>query len=316
MADLRKRQPGESLTIPAADWNAAMDAARDFRERQNRIAAHREPVDTDSGIVLVKNTSGSDVDRFGILGIDTILFTPAEHLQGFKNSPVLKGVTPAAAHVGKFVITAEPIGNNRVGRAHIQGVCPVKIDVVSGTPTAADIKVGSRTVLSALGSGAAQVLYVESGTGEKWAVVRLGAPASAEFPAIITGSASLASATVAVNGGSGVTVIYRWKYAWSEAELNGDLWQIKSGGRSGTTTTNYALNDLEDFHTGAINWNATITAASYPRGHRDKPVGGASADTNQTHSYNVPVRMRSIVDINGNVKYRFSAPGGHFGLCT
>lgn len=51
------------------------------------------------------------------------------------------------------------------------------------------------------------------------------------FHAKITGSTSLST--------------NRWKYAWTEVTRTATAWADTSGGRSGTTTTNFALNGME-----------------------------------------------------------------------
>ena len=60
---------------------------------------------------------------------------------------------------------------------------------------------------------------------------------SSSFWAQITGSAS--------NGTN------QWKYAWTEMERTTTGWQTKSGGRSGTTTTGFALNSVEANNDGS-----------------------------------------------------------------
>lgn len=58
-----------------------------------------------------------------------------------------------------------------------------------------------------------------------------------DFWAKITGSTALD------NGGA--TYDNRYKYAWTEVERTTTGWQDKSGGRSGTTSTGFALNSIE-----------------------------------------------------------------------
>lgn len=121
-----------------------------------------------------------------------------------------------------------------------------------------------------------------------------------EFDAVITGNASLAT--------------NRWKYAWSEVRRDGDVWSTFSEGRSGTTTTDYAVNMLEVYHTATYAWGVDVTGADYPAGMAPRPVGGGGAAN--THRYNVVVRMRRVIDVSGVAKYQFSAPGSHDGTCS
>lgn len=127
---------------------------------------------------------------------------------------------------------------------------------------------------------------------------RGGGGGSQFFPAIITGSAAFGE---------------RRKYAWSEAEATGDTWQVKSGGRSGTTSTDYALNKLEAFHTSQYKYGVDKDGDAYPAGFDDRPVGGAG--TTDTHKINVLVDMEEVTNIEGATRYWFSAPGSHDGDC-
>ncbi len=125
--------------------------------------------------MLVKNNSGADRGRFNVLGIDGPIFTPTESLDSFKNTIALKGITPAAAtHVGKFVILQEPLADGELGRAVISGVTPVKIDVTDAGHGYADVKDAVCGTLASAASGSSMILWAESGTGEKWAIVKLG----------------------------------------------------------------------------------------------------------------------------------------------
>jgi hypothetical protein len=71
-----------------------VDGAQDFLRRQHQQAQDGTPAARQSGIVLVKNSSGSDRSRFDILGVDGTVISPADNPDGFKNQVTLIGVTP------------------------------------------------------------------------------------------------------------------------------------------------------------------------------------------------------------------------------
>ena len=177
---LKKVKSGDPLVIPAQTFNTFIDAARDFRRRQLHQGQRPQPATRHTGLVLVKNASGSDRNRFDILGIDAPIFTPSESVESFKNAVALSGVTPSeASHSGSFVILLEPVGSGEIGLACAQGVCPVKVNVTDTDHPYADVSDGEASSLTSGTSGAAFILWKETGTGEKWAVVRLGVPAGA-----------------------------------------------------------------------------------------------------------------------------------------
>lgn len=170
----RVRQ-GDSMQIPAAAWNACLDAAEAHRSGQTPPFVGGPQEFRQADIVLVKNSSGSDVSRFGILGISGVIVTPAASLSQFQNKNAFTGVTPTtASHLGKFVICLDAIKNGQIGRAWVSGVCAVQINITDTSHKFADVKNGDRTKLASGSSGSARILYSPGGTGTKWCGVRIG----------------------------------------------------------------------------------------------------------------------------------------------
>ncbi|MBE3070500.1 MAG: hypothetical protein IMZ66_09730, partial [Planctomycetes bacterium] len=183
---LKKVQPGQPLRIPAQTFNTFIDAARDYlghRQSQGGSPLTERPL---SGVVRVKNSSGEDRGRFEILGIDAPVIAPADNEEEFKNAVALKGVTPAADHVGRFVVLQEPLKDGAIGRGMAQGVTQVRVRVDEGQEGLwfADICAdeGEECLyLVPAARGAACVLWMadqdpELGEGEpdiRWALVRL-----------------------------------------------------------------------------------------------------------------------------------------------
>jgi len=105
---LRKVRSGDPLVIPAATFNAFVDVARDYQERQRSATRDGLPDWRQTGIVLVRNDSGADRQRFDVLGVAGTVIKPTDNADAFKERVALKGVTPTAAHAGRFVILLEP----------------------------------------------------------------------------------------------------------------------------------------------------------------------------------------------------------------
>lgn len=171
----QRARPGAALTISAAAWNACLDAA-DAHKRGPR-GNNGGPVQfRQADIVLVKNASGDDVPRFGVLGIDGVIITPDDSLIEFQNQVAFRGITPTTDdHTGKFVVCLDPLGDGQIGRAWVSGVCNVQVNVVAETDNFCDVKNNDRTMLRSSSSGTARILYRESaGAGTKWCVVRMG----------------------------------------------------------------------------------------------------------------------------------------------
>lgn len=169
----QRARPGDKMQIAAAAWNACLDAAEAHRRGPGRgrpIEQYRQ-----ADIVLCKNTSGSDVARFGVLGIAGVVISPTDSLNEFQSQVAVTGTTPTTAHRGKFVVCLEPIAAGAIGRAWLSGVCQVQVDIAAAGDPFCDVIASDRTKLKSAGAGAARILYREgTGTGTKWCIVRLG----------------------------------------------------------------------------------------------------------------------------------------------
>jgi len=233
---LKKVQPGQRMVIPAQTFNTFIDAARDYLQRRQNQGGDPLAEPRQAGVILVRNDTGEDRALFDILGLDGPVYGPEDNEEGFKFRYALKGVASTAAdHAGNFAICLEPIADGKIGRCLVQGVTPVKLNVLRDDHGFADVVDDGR--LSTAPEGAAQVLWKEDGTGEdKWALVRVAeAPPQAPFWAEIT----------ADGGGA---------YEWVEVEWGGAGGsQHKSGGRSSDTHgPAYEVNDF-DFGASDIN---------------------------------------------------------------
>ncbi len=77
-------QRGQPLRIGASDWNAMVDAARaHMQEQLSRDAGPATTRGGDTGMVLVRNNSGADRDRFAVLGIDSPIISPTDNADEF-----------------------------------------------------------------------------------------------------------------------------------------------------------------------------------------------------------------------------------------
>ena len=173
-----KVNPGDPFQVRASTFNTMIDAAKAWKNRQASTAGgptKYSPPDTD--VILVQNDSGADRERFDILGIDDVVINPTDNEEEFKSRVALSGVVAnPATHLGRFVVLLEPVADGKLGRACVSGVCPCEIDVIDASHKYADVNPdsGDRYTLASRQFGGAEILWKESGTGDKWAVLRLG----------------------------------------------------------------------------------------------------------------------------------------------
>lgn len=192
---MNKVQSGQPLEIRARDYNAFVDAALAHRQRA-LDSAGMPPATLAARTILVRNDSGDDVPRFGILGIDQPLLDPRLDEDRFTAQVAVAGVTPLKnRHEGRFVILAQPLAAGKIGRAYAEGVCPVKIQPTANYHPdeqlrAAEIKDGDASMLQVVDFGSAEILWRDLRTPTSWwGVVRLGKAPPAQWAMLrITGT--------------------------------------------------------------------------------------------------------------------------------
>jgi hypothetical protein len=129
---------GEPLNIPAAAYNAMLDAAQAHRNRRMTLEPHGSGFD--SLFIHVVNETGKPLQRFNVLGLDTPLETQDENV--FCNKIIFKGVEPQKKHKGKFAVLQQDAAPNQVVRACIFGTTIAKIqsDSSSSSSSTSEIK--------------------------------------------------------------------------------------------------------------------------------------------------------------------------------
>ena len=72
------------------------------------------------------------------------------------------------------MILLEPLPAGRIGWALAAGVCPAMVDMMSATDRFADVTDGQSGYLTSGAEGSARILWAETGTGQRRAMILLG----------------------------------------------------------------------------------------------------------------------------------------------
>jgi len=207
MAAFRKVRPGDPLIIPAAAFNAFIDAAQRFQEQQHNTEQDPYWEQRHTGIVLVRNDSGADRQRFDILGIGGPVIRRVDNPDSFKNQIAIKGVTPTATHAGRFVVLLEPVKAGSFARGCVHGVCLARVRMNREDDGFAEVKENQISRLESGGAGSAALLWVEP-VGEReysdtaWAIIRLGNRGGIQWARIVSVQASTFTARLMDNEGN------------------------------------------------------------------------------------------------------------------
>jgi hypothetical protein len=154
----RKVKSGDPLVIPAAAYNAMLDAAVANMRSQGKPSQVRGE---QSLHVLVRNETGTPLEQFEILGIEGPAFHPRNEPDAFQQTPVLRGVVPKEDHKGKFVVIQEPAAPDCVVRACISGLSVARVYVENSQPKACDIREDQTYDLADDSNGGASILWIE-----------------------------------------------------------------------------------------------------------------------------------------------------------
>ena len=175
--------PGQPFEPEADFFNLTKDMLRDYL--RSKSLGGQPPVPSwfpNPTVIRVKNTSGAAVLRYGVLKVNAPAFTVTDSLTEFKRAAAFDGVV--AQPLEPFAVLLEPLAVNKIGWAAIAGVTVAKCAFTHDKLPFADGD-GIAAELEGSGDGYARVLWKESGTGTKWAVLQLGAGPRGVFPVTV-----------------------------------------------------------------------------------------------------------------------------------
>ncbi|WP_020472438.1 hypothetical protein [Zavarzinella formosa] len=158
-------QPGELFQPSAAIWNQVIDLLAGRRGGIVRPANPETSVE-----IFVRNDTDGTVPQYGVLAVGDPVINPADNLNGFKNSKLVKGTTPTASSV--ICVTQEPIAAGKIGRAVVAGLTQVQIDVGDAAHTYASPTSSTEKVVSG-STGRFHITFNASGTGVVWGEILL-----------------------------------------------------------------------------------------------------------------------------------------------
>jgi len=175
MANTNQVKPGDPLRFPAATYNELMRMLIWWRAQNPAANKPLAPV-RELDVIKLKNTSGDDLAAFSVLGLDDPIVEPDDNENEFKFRFAMKGVTPTrATHYRKFAVLLEPAADGAIVPAAVDGLVVARVNVTDAAHTHADV-IDDETILESGVCGGALIEWKETGTGEKWAIVQLGAP--------------------------------------------------------------------------------------------------------------------------------------------
>jgi hypothetical protein len=194
----QKVSPGDPLEIQAETWNALVDVAMQARGGGGRTGSAYGPAARSTTLVRVKNGTGSAIPRYRAVGVTGLVVVPpaspsgqsgADAVSEFLRDPVIVVGLPAASDAGRWLVLLEPLEAGQVGLAVAEGVTPCRVNVAAGA-IRADVVAGSS--LPSVSNAGYEILWLASGTGERWALLRVGGSAGAGDTVFVVATATAA----------------------------------------------------------------------------------------------------------------------------
>ncbi len=342
---LKNVRRGEPIDLSAAAWNKLMDMAR--RDGVRGASGMADPLfaKRDRDVVLVKNMSGIEYPRWGVLGLGAPVYVPQhnppsgkqELPQDFAENLVLRGEMPVAGvHEGLFGVLLQPLKDGDIGAAIVSGTFGCVIVVQDGRHRFADVYpsraaggsgesfssgaalIDGDVLLRSCDHGGAEILWKEAGLGERYAAIRLAQQPRTRWRAIL-GAAHLLPGER-----------FRWRYEWHEARIDADPASPTSGcymplevGLSSKDTlgsevdARMAINryesHLSQIHSQPDNGieGFAIAGACLVRGVPEScPPERAAVPILQPILSGVCVELVAEPDSHGNTRYTFEALNG------
>lgn len=198
---MNKVKTGQKFSVKAETWNSFIDAADFVKQQQADLNSSAPRRDTKSGVVMLRNNTGSALDQFKVVSVGDLIIKPADNEQEFRsNLPVFEAEDVSDENKKKpFAVLQKPLAKSECGLAMIAGITPVKMDIGDVSHEFAEL---SADGLKSSETGTARILWKDEDTGLKWAVVHLGAasPSDAIIAVNYEGVDIPASSAVVITG--------------------------------------------------------------------------------------------------------------------
>lgn len=182
-----RANPGDPLEIPASLHNATIEAVEAYLRAKGFAGGTGAAQRPRQALVWCKNATGGDLAAGAVLGLDGPLVDddPVDAEDAFLfNELILAGIEPAdPTHLGKFAVLVDPILDGQIGRAIVQGVVRVQVEITTTDEEKwCDVDDGETGNLLAADGGSARILWREGdGPGTVWCLCLLGGSTPSTF---------------------------------------------------------------------------------------------------------------------------------------
>jgi len=229
---VRPGQDADEILLDSARVNGWQEATNFVRRLRGGPTSEATLTPLPPGVILVRNDTGADRDRYAIVALGDPVFTRSENIFTFQEATLLKAIAPAwPAHFHSWGVLLEPLRANRIGRCLVSGIGVALVNFASAAAIAAHqyalVNDANYSYLESGFTGHARILARDTtavATTRYWCKIMLGAPGINEVFGTLDGSlAQGSSATMSVFTHDGSS--------WSDTTANITVYDrlLKSG---------------------------------------------------------------------------------------
>lgn len=160
---------GEPFRVGATTWNRLLGLLQTSPGPTGGAKGFRQSV-----TCLIWNQTGADLPRFGVVGLGEPVIDPGSNEDEFLRTVAFHGVLAEDGDYDlKWGLTIGPIKSGEFGEVIVQGLAYCYLDTADAE-TAGPADDGDVVALTSASCGLARVLWRQSGSGNKLAIVCLG----------------------------------------------------------------------------------------------------------------------------------------------
>ena len=173
-----KVSAGQPFQPQAVVWNGFIDAANWVQQQQVNSSSQNARFLNQTGIVLVKNVSGSDADQFSVVALKNIGIEPTNEKseRTFKNDIPFFEFSSYDDNTKDCAIAVlqEPVKNNLTGKALVLGITPALVNIDNENHNSAVPDRENKFKLKSASDGDIKILWKPAQTGEKLCMLAVG----------------------------------------------------------------------------------------------------------------------------------------------
>lgn len=231
MNPLRHVRPGEPVKVAASVWNKLTDEVK-FHPRAE---AETHDFSRPNFTVRLKNFTTNDLDRWGVVQIESLLEVPTgvtgPAVDSFQSWPGVVGTEPGygSATTKAYAVAVEPIKVGEIGYGAIAGVVQARVQMRCTGHQYAKPKYNEVGYMESADAGPFRIMWVgatgpwptgTTGPGTPWALLLFGTERTHEaIPGHTTGAVQLLGHGQAATGASGCDTGLQW-YTMTECSGN------------------------------------------------------------------------------------------------